>query len=160
MYKNEFPLLEKSSYFTSPFLKSFICLFLVFLKIYFFNYIWVCLNAGAQGVRRDSQITWTWSYRHLWATKCRCWKLNLVPPKEQNTLLITEPSLLPFSGFRDKVLCTLGYPQELSVADDCFELPMPKLLPTLKLQDILYKSILDLVGLKLLVQELFTITVI
>lgn len=91
----------------------------------------------------------------------------MVPLKEQNALVITEPSLLPSSGVRDKVLCSLDYPQQLSVANDSFELLM--LLPTSKYQPrahaaiackIFYiKGVLDLVGLKLLVKELFIITV-
>jgi hypothetical protein len=39
-------------------------------------------------------ISWTWSYRHLWAVWCMCWELSTrVPLEEWLEFLIVWPSL-------------------------------------------------------------------
>ena len=55
------------------------------------------------GTRRECHVTWTWSYRQLWAIWCRCWVLNSHPPEEQDALLASEQffqvQIFPFNFY-------------------------------------------------------------
>lgn len=75
-----------------------------FLKEFNFSYGNICISvcefmhAGA-GVYRGQRhwISWSWSYRQLWAIQCRAFKPNLGPLQGQYILLTTKLSSHSFS---------------------------------------------------------------
>lgn len=75
---------------------------LLLLKINLKTFMFTCLCEHMPPVcrisveaGREHQISWSWSYRRLWAVWTVCWEPSLDPLKKQKMLLTGEPSLQP-----------------------------------------------------------------
>lgn len=70
---------------------------LIFFKEFIFLNMYMCVYRGyvdlrSVEVRRGYQVSWSWSYKHLWGSGCTQWELNYAPLQEKWALLTCEPS--------------------------------------------------------------------